>query len=57
MACGTGKTFAALRLAEQLVSAGGTVLFLVPSISLLSQALREWTNEASLDLAPLAVWL
>ena len=41
MACGTGKTFTSLRLAEQLVGAGGSVLFLVPSISLLSQTLRE----------------
>jgi len=55
MACGTGKTLTALRIAEQLVGAGGTVLFLVPSISLLSQSLREWINEASLDIAPLAV--
>ena len=30
MACGTGKTFTSLRLAEQNVGAGGTVLFLVP---------------------------
>ena len=36
MACGTGKTFTSLRLAEQLVGAGGSVLFLVPSISLLA---------------------
>ncbi len=34
MACGTGKTFTSLRLAEQNVGAGGAVLFLVPSISL-----------------------
>ena len=42
MACGTGKTFTSLRLAEQLVGPGGNVLFLMPSISLLSQTLREW---------------
>ncbi|NHC31370.1 DEAD/DEAH box helicase [Dermacoccus nishinomiyaensis] len=42
MACGTGKTFTSLRLAEQQVGAGGSVLFLVPSISLLSQTVREW---------------
>lgn len=41
MACGTGKTFTSLRLAEQMVGAGGSVLFLVPSITLLSQSLRE----------------
>jgi predicted helicase len=55
MACGTGKTFTSLRLAEQLAGAGKSVLFLVPSISLLSQTLREWTLEASLPLASIAV--
>lgn len=46
MACGTGKTFTALRLAEQLTPPGGRILFLAPSISLISQSLREWTAEA-----------
>jgi predicted helicase len=55
MACGTGKTFTALRLAERLAGTGGSVLFLVPSISLLSQSLREWCVEAELPLRPLAV--
>ncbi len=55
MACGTGKTFTSLRLAEQLVGQGGSVLFLVPSISLLSQTLREWATEAVVPLAPIAV--
>jgi predicted helicase len=45
MACGTGKTFTSLKLMERLVPKGGTVLFLVPSISLLSQTLKEWTSE------------
>ena len=35
MACGTGKTITSLKLVEQVVPRGGTVLFLVPSISLL----------------------
>lgn len=55
MACGTGKTFTSLRLAEKVAGAGGSVLFLVPSISLLSQTLREWATEALVPLAPLAV--
>ncbi|SLN01207.1 putative helicase [Brachybacterium faecium] len=55
MACGTGKTFTSLRLAEEYVGSRGTVLFLVPSIALLSQALREWTNNTDLGIAPLAV--
>jgi predicted helicase len=54
MACGTGKTLTSLRLAEQ-VAGGGTVLFLVPSIALLSQSLREWVNDAEVDLAPIEV--
>lgn len=47
MACGTGKTFTALKIAEHLTTESGLVLFLVPSISLLSQTLREWTAESS----------
>lgn len=50
MACGTGKTFTALRLMEQITPANGRVLFLAPSISLVSQSLREWTAES---LSPL----
>lgn len=46
MACGTGKTFTALRLMESVVPANGRVLFLAPSISLVSQSLREWTAQA-----------
>ncbi|MCG8624133.1 MAG: DEAD/DEAH box helicase family protein, partial [Proteobacteria bacterium] len=46
MACGTGKTFTALRLVEQQVSANGLVLFLAPSITLISQSLREWSSQA-----------
>jgi len=55
MACGTGKTFTSLRLAEQHVGVGGKVLFLVPSISLLSQTVREWVDNATVPIRPLAV--
>lgn len=55
MACGTGKTFTTLRLTEDLVGTGGTALFLVPSISLLGQSLREWTAEAESPLRTFAV--
>ena len=55
MACGTGKTFTSLRLTEEYVGAGGSVLFLVPSIALLSQALREWSNNTTVGITPLAV--
>jgi predicted helicase len=47
MACGTGKTFTALRLMENEVPANGRVLFLAPSISLVAQSLREWTAEST----------
>jgi predicted helicase len=55
MACGTGKTFTALRLAEQVAGAGGCVLFLVPSLNLLSQTLTDWTHEAAIPLHSYAV--
>lgn len=60
MACGTGKTFTALRLAERFAENNGNkarVLFLVPSISLLSQTLKEWTAQSQqhLPLKPYAV--
>ncbi|GHT21620.1 helicase [Bacteroidia bacterium] len=47
MACGTGKTFTSLKIAEQLTNNEGLVLFLVPSIALLGQTLEEWTANAS----------
>jgi predicted helicase len=44
MACGTGKTFNTLRIAENETNGKGLILFLVPSISLLGQTLKEWTT-------------
>ena len=58
MACGTGKTFTSLKIAEAVAERQGSsarVLFLVPSISLLSQSLGEWTREASLPMRCFAV--
>ena len=49
MACGTGKTFTALRIAEEIAGIAGRVLYLVPSISLLSQAMREWSEQRGID--------
>lgn len=43
MACGTGKTFTSLKLIERETEGRGTILFLVPSIALLGQTLREWS--------------
>lgn len=56
MACGTGKTYTSLKIAEQFVQdKPANVLFLVPSISLLSQSLREWSAEANVGLHSIAV--
>ena len=45
MPCGSGKTFTSQNIAEQLVGAGGSVIVSVPSISLLSQSMREWSRQ------------
>lgn len=55
MACGTGKTFTALRIAEGLVPPGGTVLYLVPSLALIAQTLRSWTVDAQRPIQPMLV--
>lgn len=55
MACGTGKTFTSLKIAEELAGKGKRVLFLVPSLSLLSQTLTEWTQESDIPLHSFAV--
>ncbi|MFB6349614.1 DEAD/DEAH box helicase [Moraxella sp. ZJ142] len=55
MACGTGKTFTALKIAEEMAGKGKTVLFLVPSLALLSQTLTEWTQESATPLHSFAV--
>ena len=55
MACGTGKTFTSLKIAETLAGSGKRVLFLVPSLSLLSQTLTEWTQESATPLHSFAV--
>lgn len=46
MACGTGKTFTSLKIAENETNGKGFILFLVPSIALLGQTLEEWYAEA-----------
>ncbi|CDQ11755.1 putative helicase [Acidithiobacillus ferrivorans] len=55
MACGTGKTYTSLSIMEYMVQPGGHVLFLVPSLALLAQTLREWTAEAHAPLRCYAV--
>lgn len=46
MACGTGKTFTSLKIAEHETQGRGLILFLVPSIALLGQTLREWSAQS-----------
>ncbi|MBR1421447.1 MAG: DEAD/DEAH box helicase, partial [Selenomonadaceae bacterium] len=52
MACGTGKTLVSLKIAEQ---ESRLVLYLVPSIALLSQVLSEFMRETSIKLNPICV--
>ncbi|MCY4106356.1 MAG: DEAD/DEAH box helicase family protein [Chloroflexi bacterium] len=53
--CGTGKTATTLWLAERQVGAGGRVLYLVPSIALISQSMREWARHRRLEHRYIAV--
>ncbi len=49
MACGTGKTFTSLCIAKELVGRGGQVLYLIPSLALMSQTIREWSRECTAE--------
>ncbi len=49
MACGTGKTLTSLRIAEEIAGKGKKVLYMVPSLALMSQTIREWKNDAKDD--------
>ena len=55
MACGTGKTFTSLKIAERQTGNNGFVLFLVPSLALLSQTLLDWKRQASAAMSAFAV--
>lgn len=59
MAPGTGKTFTSLKIAESLskLSSNGQykVLYLVPSIQLLTQTLRGWNNDTDMTMSSMAV--
>lgn len=57
MACGTGKTFTALKIAERFAQQEThvRVLFLVPSLALMSQSLKEWSDEATQTMHAYAV--
>ncbi len=55
MACGTGKTYTALKIAETETNNSGFVLVLVPSIALIGQTLREWANESEKPINPICI--
>ena len=55
MACGTGKTFTSLKIAEDIAGLGKFVLLLVPSLALMSQTVREWTADTETPLRSFAV--
>nr|WP_273543379.1 type ISP restriction/modification enzyme [Sneathiella sedimenti] len=55
MACGTGKTFTSLKIAEALAGQGKLVLYLVPSLALMAQTVREWTADTETPLHSFAV--
>ena len=53
--CGTGKTAVTLWIAERRVGLGGRVLYLVPSIALMAQTMREWSAQKRLPLRYLGI--
>lgn len=55
MACGTGKTFTSLKIAENETKGEGLVLFLVPSIALLGQTLSEWSANSEYAINPICI--
>ncbi|MBT4636458.1 MAG: DEAD/DEAH box helicase, partial [Candidatus Marinimicrobia bacterium] len=55
MACGTGKTFTALKIAEKETDGNGLVLFLVPSIALIGQTLRGWSADSDEPINPICI--
>jgi predicted helicase len=55
LACGSGKTLTALRIAITETGGKGLVLFLAPSIALIGQTLREWSNETTIPLNSICV--
>jgi predicted helicase len=51
MACGTGKTFTSLKIAEKITNAKSLILYMVPSLALMSQSIREWKNDSSQEFS------
>lgn len=55
MACGTGKTYTSLKIVENETKGKGLVLYMVPSIALLSQGLKSWTEDSQYNLKPVCI--
>ena len=55
MACSTGKTYTSLKIAEAQTYNNGFVLFLVPSLALLSQTLSDWKQQSEFPIRAFAV--
>ncbi|MEN9945755.1 MAG: hypothetical protein RLZZ293_141 [Pseudomonadota bacterium] len=55
MACGTGKTFTSLKIAEAVAGKNKRVLFLVPSLALASQTITEWSIQSATPIHAFAV--
>ncbi len=53
MACATGKTFTALKIAEAIQAEN--ILFVAPSIALVGQARKEWLRQSSRHMNTLIV--
>ena len=50
MACGTGKTLTSLHIAQEMYGKGGLILYVVPSISLIQQAMLDWSSNNTLPV-------
>ncbi len=50
MPCGTGKTFTALKIAENVTKSNGKILILMPSLSLVSQTHREFMQNSAKEI-------
>ena len=55
MACGTGKTYTGLLIAERVFGLGKRILVLVPSLALMSQMIRDWHADATKPLRSFSV--
>lgn len=55
MACGTGKTYTALKILEDITPPNSLCLFLVPSIALLNQTLNAWMSDKAEEMRAICV--